>query len=418
MLGSFLLAGSSSARASELDDLQNKIASQKVELQKLDQQIRDLSGKITTTKQQSTSLKNQIAQLELTRKKLAGDITVTQKKISIANLAIKKLTVEIGQTLDEMDRRRMALANSMRRLNNEDSVGLLELALSSGSLSGFIDQTESFYQLGGELDKSINGLKTQKISLDGQQKKKVQEKNTLTSLQSQLSDQKQIADQNKQQKNTLLTQTKSQEATYTKMLNDSLVKKQEVETEISNIESKIDIIINPKSLPKTGTGILSWPLAKIIITQYFGNTAFSTKNPQVYNGKGHNGIDLGTPVGTPIKTAGDGTVLGTGNTDLACAGASYGKWVLIRHTNGLSTLYAHLSLIKVESGQSVSTGDIIAYSGNTGYSTGPHLHFTVYASEAVSISSLKSKVRGCGTYILPVSSYSGYLNPLSYLPSN
>jgi murein DD-endopeptidase MepM/ murein hydrolase activator NlpD len=129
---------------------------------------------------------------------------------------------------------------------------------------------------------------------------------------------------------------------------------------------------------------------------------------------GHNGIDLAASVGTSIKAALSGTVQGTGNTDAACAGASYGKWILIRHANGLSTLYAHLSSIQVSSGQSVSTGDLIGLSGNTGYSTGPHLHFAVYASKAVSIISRESKA--CGTTMtLPVSPQNGYLNPLSFL---
>ncbi|MEK7614182.1 MAG: M23 family metallopeptidase, partial [Patescibacteria group bacterium] len=107
----------------------------------------------------------------------------------------------------------------------------------------------------------------------------------------------------------------------------------------------------------------------------------------------------------------------TGNTDNQCYGVSYGKWVLVRHTNGLSTLYAHLSLIKVSPGEAVQKGDILGYSGNTGYSTGPHLHFAVFASQAVHVSGpTEYKSRICGTYLkIPVAPKSGYLNPLSYL---
>ena len=122
-------------------------------------------------------------------------------------------------------------------------------------------------------------------------------------------------------------------------------------------------------------------------------------------------------VGTPLLAAAAGTVIGTGNTDAACSGVSYGKWVLIRHTNGLTTLYAHLSVIQSSAGQKVAAGDKIGLSGNTGYSTGPHLHFTVYASDSVHIAGpteYKSKV--CGTYlIMPLAPREGYLNPLSYL---
>jgi murein DD-endopeptidase MepM/ murein hydrolase activator NlpD len=113
----------------------------------------------------------------------------------------------------------------------------------------------------------------------------------------------------------------------------------------------------------------------------------------------------------------DGRVIGVGNSDLACSGVSYGKWILIKHNNGLSTLYAHLSSFDVSQGDSVASGQKIASSGNTGYSTGPHLHFTVYASDAVRVSGpgeYKSKV--CGTDLLiPVAPRNGYLNPLTYL---
>ena|SRR5258708_5451936 len=133
-----------------------------------------------------------------------------------------------------------------------------------------------------------------------------------------------------------------------------------------------------------------------------------------YNGLGHNGIDLRATIGTPVKSAGDGVVMGTGNTDLVCRGASYGKWVMIKHNNGLSTLYGHLSLIKVGAGDTVTTGQTIAYSGQTGYATGPHLHFTVLASDAARIVQYPSKV--CkGVYTLPVADTRAYLNPLLYL---
>jgi murein DD-endopeptidase MepM/ murein hydrolase activator NlpD len=181
-----------------------------------------------------------------------------------------------------------------------------------------------------------------------------------------------------------------------------------------DVEAKLKTIVDASKLPKYGKGILKYPVDKVVITQYFGNTPFSSKNPQVYNGSGHNGLDFGIPTGTAILSAEAGQVIGTGNTDTACNGVSYGKWVLIRHNNGLSSLYAHLSVIQVKEGESVTARQKIALSGNTGYSTGPHLHFTVYASDAVEITNYRSKV--CGTNMrMPIAPRAGYLNPLSYL---
>jgi murein DD-endopeptidase MepM/ murein hydrolase activator NlpD len=154
------------------------------------------------------------------------------------------------------------------------------------------------------------------------------------------------------------------------------------------------------------------------ITQYFGNTSFSTANPQIYNGSGHNAIDLGVPVGTPVEAALAGTVMDTGNTDSAPGCYSFGKWVVIKHANGLATLYAHLSSINTSAGQSVGTGTVIGYSGMTGYATGPHLHFGVYAAQGIQILTL-AQYRGatspCANAKMPVAPKDAYLNPMSYL---
>ena len=84
----------------------------------------------------------------------------------------------------------------------------------------------------------------------------------------------------------------------------------------------------------------------------------------------HQGIDYGTPIGTPILASADGTV--TVVKDLP---NGYGKYIMLQHEGGYQTIYAHLSTFAVRIGQEVSKGDIIGYSGSSGNSTGPHLHF-------------------------------------------
>jgi murein DD-endopeptidase MepM/ murein hydrolase activator NlpD len=86
----------------------------------------------------------------------------------------------------------------------------------------------------------------------------------------------------------------------------------------------------------------------------------------------HEGVDIQNAVGTPVYATGDGTVEFTGST-----GSAYGIAVDINHGFGYSTYYAHLSRTVVHAGQKVKRGTLIAYSGNTGRSTGPHLHYEV-----------------------------------------
>ena len=88
--------------------------------------------------------------------------------------------------------------------------------------------------------------------------------------------------------------------------------------------------------------------------------------------KFHNGLDIRVSIGTPVGAAADGIVIAAG-----WAGG-YGKMIKIKHYNGYTTLYGHLSRIYVRVGQRVRRGQIIGRSGNTGRTTGPHLHFTVW----------------------------------------
>jgi murein DD-endopeptidase MepM/ murein hydrolase activator NlpD len=85
----------------------------------------------------------------------------------------------------------------------------------------------------------------------------------------------------------------------------------------------------------------------------------------------HEGIDIAVGTGTPVHAAAAGTVIYAGWME------GYGNLVVIDHGGGLSTAYGHNSSLASSVGQSVSAGQVIAYSGSTGHSTGPHVHFEV-----------------------------------------
>lgn len=110
-----------------------------------------------------------------------------------------------------------------------------------------------------------------------------------------------------------------------------------------------------------GSGTLAWPLSSNKITSPYGTRSRGF----------HSGIDLAAKTGTSVYAAAGGTV------ELASWYYGYGNCVVINHGNGVKTRYAHLSAYKVSVGTTVSRGQLIALSGNTGNSTGPHLHFEV-----------------------------------------
>ena len=105
-----------------------------------------------------------------------------------------------------------------------------------------------------------------------------------------------------------------------------------------------------------------WPLAGMKVTSPFG--------PRV--GHVHEGVDLHAPVGTPVYAVSNGLVAYAGGRI-----SGYGKMVVLKHGDGISTVYAHNSRLMVKTGQRVRIGQLVSYSGNTGHSTGPHLHFEI-----------------------------------------
>lgn len=412
----FLLAAlAAPAEAGILDDLKARITNNAETIKKLDQEIKQYQGALYQTQAEKNTLTTEIKKIDQTDKQLTTQLKTTESKITSTTKTIEKLGDEIKTKEQEIIEHQQALGESLRSIADQDQTSIVEVLLAYRETSQLWNDLAALDQFQGAVEDRIVNLDSAKRDLTSKKAQTEAEKQKLGGLKDKLADEKKIVAQNKQVKNTLLKETASKETAYQQLLADRLAKKRAVEAEIAALESQIKKVIDPSSIPAVGAGVLKWPLSKIVITQYFGNTAFASANAQVYNGKGHNGVDFGVPVGSEIFSARTGKVLGTGDTDLACKGASYGKWVLVQHDNGLSTLYAHLSLIKVSPGQQVVTGELLGYSGNTGYSTGPHLHFTVYASEAVQIGTLQSKVAGCGTYTLPLSPQSGYLNPLSYL---
>lgn len=105
---------------------------------------------------------------------------------------------------------------------------------------------------------------------------------------------------------------------------------------------------------------------------YAVNSAFGMRRLPGQAARRHEGVDIAAPMGTGVFVAAEGDVLRTGYDP-----AGYGRFVEIRHPNGMSTLYGHLSRLDVRSGDRLNAGERIGLVGSTGRSTGPHLHFEV-----------------------------------------
>ncbi len=400
---------------SDVGALQSKINSHQEAIKNIEKDIKKYSAQLNTISRKKRTLKTAMQELDLSRKKVGAQISLTQDKIAKTTKSLTEINADIATKEEHIQKNQKALAETVQRMYAYESQSLLETILGKSDISNIWNDIDTMQQFQVDVRSSVKRLESQRKTLEIQKKRKEDTQNELLNQKRELSTHKHSLDINRSAKNRLLKETANRESTYQKILAQKKKAKAEFEAQLRDFESQLKYILDPTSIPPAGKGVFRWPLDVVHITQYFGNTKFASTG--AYNGKGHNGIDMGTPIGTPVKAVLAGNVKATGNTDAYKGCYSYGKWILIEHVNGLSTLYAHLSEIVVNKGDPVATGSVIGYSGNTGYSTGPHLHFTTYASDAVKIVRLGDikKYTHCPNARIPVASWSGYLNPLNYL---
>ena len=408
------------ADTTEIDTLKSQINERNNRLAEIEKEIASYKDELKKVGGEKTSLQKAINQLELERKKVQADISYTQNKISATDLEIEKLELEIEDTKDTISTHENGIAETLRLLNETDQVSFVEMLLRYNNLSELWGSVSELEQIRSVMGDRVKGLVSEKILLEQKHNSTTEKRDELVNLKAQYTDQNLVLGTTKTEKDTLLKRTKNQEAEYQKMLKEREAAREKIIKELRDFESKLQFILDPSSVPPKGTVVFNWPVDNVIITQLFGGTEFAKQNASVYGGRAyHPGVDFGVPRGTKIYAPLSGTVRATGDTDLVPGCYSWGKWTLIDHANGLATLYAHQSTISVAPGQQVKTGDVIGYSGNTGYSTGPHLHFTVYAKAGVSVRKFNEikTVTSCGAATTPVAATDAYIDPMVYLPT-
>ncbi len=397
--------------AQSATELTNQINQKNIDIKNLETEIGQYQTQIDNLGKQKNSLNSTLKQLDLTRKKLNADISVTQNKIDQTNLTIKGLSLEINNKQDLITNNMSALSLYIKEVNESEQSDVIATLLSENNFTKIWNDIDNMATISNEVREATAELRQAKSSLEGTKKETTDAKNELVILKGSLADQKKIVDQNTADENKLLTQTKNSESNYQKLLKDRLAKKAAFEKELNDYESQLKYVLNPSSLP--GSGTLSWPLDSIYVTQFFGKTEAGKR---LYASGSHNGVDFRASIGTPVKAMSDGVVAGTGDTDLQCPKVSFGRFILIKYNDGLASTFGHLSLIKVSKGDVVTRGQIVGYSGTTGYATGPHLHVSIYARDAVDLKTLPSI--SCPGKVLtqPISAINAYLDPMYYLP--
>ncbi len=301
------------------------------------QELNDINEEKDQVSENLEELTSRIEEQQSEVDQIESDIKAKEAEISAAE-------ADIQQTEKDIEERQEGLNERLRTMYKNGSIGYLDVLFGSSSLSEFLTNLEMIQRIYKGDQDTLETLEQQHNELE-------KKKTALQTEKSQLADQKASAEE----KQAALQEDK-----------DALqAKLDELNEEADRISSEI-ASLQDKDKVYTG-GQFLWPTTSTTITSYFGYRIHPVTG--VYTG--HTGIDIGVGTGSPVYASASGNVIVAGWY------GGYGYAVVIDHGSGISTLYGHNSSVNVSVGQSVEKGDVIASSGSTGVSTGPHLHFEV-----------------------------------------
>lgn len=369
-------------------DLKSSIETKAQELKVINNEIANVEVSLSQTKAKTRGISEDISRLHANIRQLdlrvqAGELTVEKLR-----LELKELSINIQDIETSVYSKRQAVAASLRIMQQNDRDNLLVILLRNGSLTESVSEAQNIFDLNNGLSVEITSLKSlqenlnEKVSVANDKKQDIEKETQNTKYRQTL------AEEQKKEREQLLGLTKAQQKEYEAKRTELEKQQEAISKVIDELEYKLRSSFDSSLLPLKRPGVLSYPVQNPVVTQEYGETAFAQS---AYKSKTHNGIDFNAPVGTAIYAAEDGVVMASDNNDVSSLRwqkFQYGRYILIEHENNLATLYAHLSKSLVHKGDHVKRGDIIGYSGNTGYATGPHLHFGVYWAPSIQLKSI------------------------------
>ncbi|MDP2598331.1 MAG: peptidoglycan DD-metalloendopeptidase family protein, partial [Candidatus Liptonbacteria bacterium] len=333
-----------------------------VQLQETQKNLKGTTQQRVTLTQQLSSINNNISQLNL-------NIQADQIKAQKLSLEIASLNYDIRDIKSSIEDKRAAIGKVIVELQKSDMFGgnLLILFLRNNTLADGVLEAQNLNDLQNQLTEEIGSLRDLHEQYNTQIRVADDKRTGVAVAQRDLENKKAIVQDQKASHRALLAETKNKESIFQQQLSALQKQQQQVANEIETLDAVLRTKIDPSELPPLGPGILAVPVqggTVSSVTQRYGATEFAKNG---YRGQWHNGIDFGVPVGTPILAAEEGTVVAVGNQDAYCRRGAYGKFVVINFNNNLTGLYAHLSRQIVQKGDAVKRGQIIGYSGMTGY---------------------------------------------------
>ena len=349
------------------DAVSGKVSKDKIDNVKknIDYQRNDTKKKIKELKKQENKAINQLyksqGNMEITKKELeitTQNLEQTKKKLSDLQNSLENATAKYNRDQIEVGKR-------LREIYKGERISFLNVIFMAENMNTMLDKLYYQEKIAEQDAKQLQNLKQQIGLLSVYTKQIEEQKQNVLYTMARIQDKKNKIAQDISQSQALINKLKTDRKTYERAENELARQSEQLERMLrSNAKNVKD------SEKFTTTSDFIMPAYGPVTSPFGWRT-----HPIFKSRKFHSGVDLGVPMGTAVKCSNSGVVTFVGWY------GGYGKVVIVDHGiykgKPVSTLYAHLSSYSVSQGTKVSRGQVIARSGSTGYSTGPHLHFEV-----------------------------------------
>lgn len=375
----FIIPSKPVSAEDDISNLNNQVEDRRREIDDLQKEIDAYKQKIAAKQKEARSLRNQLAIIENEVAKLGLDIQATEKKIQQTNLEIQALNIRIKQQEQRIAEQKGWLSEYIRLIYQEDQVSYLEVMLLNDSFSQFFDYFEQTQKIHSDLNDALNKLKSSQQELESQQAELETQKAAEEELKTQLTKQRDELDEKSTAQSVVLVQTRLNEQQYQNYVNQLQLEQQQINAEIFTLEKKIRAELesreNAQRFKDFGPARLTWPVDPGRgISAYFHDPDYPFR--YIFE---HPAIDVRVPQGTAIAAPEAGYV-----GKVKFAGDKSYAYIMLIHTDGISTVYGHVSGVNVKEDEFVTKGQIIGKTGGLpgsvgsgNLSTGAHLHFEV-----------------------------------------
>jgi murein DD-endopeptidase MepM/ murein hydrolase activator NlpD len=348
----FVLAfAAMTAEASSIGDLQSELKNNENKIDSITDKLKEVKSEKYGVEKQIDELDNQIRSFVSEEDGLNDIVTEFENNISLKEAEIVQIKSDISSNTDLLEER-------LRAMYKNGAVGYIEVLFNANDVVDFLTRADMIQRVVNSDVEILEGLESQQTDLEIAQ----------LALKSEQNNYYRAIEDVQSKRNDVEIASRAKE-TYMSSLEDNIDELKKEEQKLLDASNDIETKIKKKQLEiQYAGGEMNWPAPG-----YYRITSPYGMRPHPLYGywSMHTGVDVGVPMRSNIVAPNSGVV-----TYAGWYGA-YGNIVLIDHGGGISTLAAHNTSVLVSEGQSVTKGQVVSYSGTTGMSTGPHLHFEV-----------------------------------------